>query len=118
MFGDDKSIDNLQQLFAEVKRYLELQKEYATLDIVEKLTIILSTLISVLIFLILGMIALLYLSFTFAYLLAPYVGGLTGSYAIITGIIILLIVIVAIFRKRFIVQPLTNFLAKLLLNRK
>ena len=89
MFVDDKSIDNLQELFNEVKKYLQLQKEYATLEILEKLIIILSTLISVLIFLVLGMIALLYLSFTFAYLLAPYVGGLTGSFAIITGIIIL-----------------------------
>ncbi len=118
MFVDDKSIDNLQELFKEVKKYLQLQKEYATLEILEKLIIILSTLISVLIFLVLGMIALLYLSFTFAYLLAPYVDGLTGSFAIITGIIILIILFVVLFRKRLIVQPLTNFLAKLLLNRK
>ena len=118
MFDNDKSIDNLQQIFAEVKRYLELQKEYAMLDIVEKLIIILSTLISIFVFLTLAMIALLYLSFTFAHLMAPYVGGLQGSYAIITGIIILLIIIVIILRKRLIVQPLTNFLAKLLLKKK
>ena len=118
MFGNDKSIDNLQQLFIEIKKYIELQKEYVTLDVVEKLTIIISTLISVLIFIILAMIALLFLSFTLAYLLAPYVGGMTGSYAIITGIIVTLIILIAVFRKKLIVQPLICFLGKILLNRK
>ena len=28
MFADDKSIENMQQLFIEFKKYLELQKEY------------------------------------------------------------------------------------------
>ena len=28
MFGSDKSIENLQQLYAEVKKYVELQKDY------------------------------------------------------------------------------------------
>lgn len=27
MFADDKSIENMQQLFIEFKKYLELQKE-------------------------------------------------------------------------------------------
>ncbi len=117
MFSNDESKENLQQIFAEVKRYLKLQKEYAMLDIVEKLIIILSTIISVFVFIILGMIALLYLSFTLAHLMAPYVGGLEGSFAIITGIIILLIIIVILLRKKIIVQPLTNFLAKILLNK-
>ena len=28
MFADDKSIENIQQLFFEFKKYIELQKEY------------------------------------------------------------------------------------------
>ena len=31
MFADDRSIDNLQQLFIEFKKYLNLQKEYTTI---------------------------------------------------------------------------------------
>lgn len=116
MFAKEKNIDTLQQLFAEVKQYAELQKEYVRLHIVEKLTVLASTLILVLVLVALALIALFYLSFTLAYVLAPHVGGLTASYAIISGGILLLILLVAAFRKRLIVRPLVNFLANLLLN--
>ena len=45
MFADDKSIENMQQLFIEFKKYLELQKEYTKLEITEKLSILLSALV-------------------------------------------------------------------------
>ena len=118
MFATDKTIDSLQALFTEVKHYVDLQKDYVKLDITHKLTILLSTLILILVLVILGMIALLYLSFTLAYVLRPYVGGLTNSYAIITGGILLLGILVYVFRQRLIIQPLINFLANLLLNDK
>lgn len=118
MFGIDNNIDNFQQLVAEIKRYAELQKDYIELHLVEKLTILTSTLILVFVLLILGIIALFYLSFTLAYVLAPLVGGLMVSYAIITGFIILLIILIIIFRKKWIVQPMVHFLANLLLNDK
>ena len=35
MFADDRSIENLQQLFVEFKKYLKLQKEYTKLEITE-----------------------------------------------------------------------------------
>ena len=55
MFADDKSIENFQQLFFEFKKYLELQKEYTKLELTEKLTILFSTLIMILVLIILGM---------------------------------------------------------------
>ena len=116
MFPNDKTIDNLQSLFAEVKHYVDLQKDYVKLDITHKLTVLLSTLILILVLVVLGMIALLYLSFTLAYVLEPLVGGLTTSYAIITGGILLISILVYVCRKRLIIQPLTNFLANLFLN--
>ena len=57
MFADDKSIENIQQLFFEFKKYIELQKEYTKLELTEKLTILFSTLIMILILIILGMVA-------------------------------------------------------------
>ena len=118
MFSTDKTIDNLQTLFTEVKHYVDLQKDYVKLDITHKLTILLSTLILILVLVVLGMIALFYLSFTLAYVLEPLVGGLTTSYAIITGGILLLGARIYGCRQRLIIQPLTNFLANLLLNDK
>lgn len=116
MFTDDKSIENFKQLFIEFKKYLELEKDYAKLEIAEKVTTIISTLIIVLVMVILGMVALFYLMFSLAYILQPLVGGLTGSYAIIAGITILLMILIYVFRKPLIVSPMVSFLAGLLLN--
>jgi len=117
MFGNDKSIDNLQQLFVEIKKYIDLQKEYYTFDLVEKLTTILSAMALLAVLLVLGLIALFYLSFTLIYILAPYVGGLSVSYAIVTCLILILMLIIYINRKRWVVKPLVNFLTDLFLKK-
>ena len=88
MFANDKSIDNLESLFKEVRKYIELQGQYVKLDLVEKLTILLSTLILILIIIILSMMALFYFSFMLVYALAPLVGSLIGGYAIIGGVVL------------------------------
>ena len=116
MFADDKSIENFQQLFFEFKKYLELQKEYTKLELTEKLTILFSTLIKILVLIILGMVALFYLLFALAYILEPLVGGLMVSFGIIAGINVLLIAIIYFFRRQLIISPMVNFLANLFLN--
>lgn len=116
MFTDDKSIENIQQLFAEFKKFLVLQKEYTKLELTEKLTILLSTLIMILVLTILGMVALFYLHFALAYILEPLVGGLMVSFGIIAGINVLLIAIIYFFRRQLIISPMVNFLANLFLN--
>ena len=118
MFSTGKTIDNLQSLFTEVKHYVDLQKDYVKLDITHKLTVLLSTLILILILVVLGMIALFYLSFTLAYVLEPHVGGLMHSYGIITLGILCLGGLIYALRQRLIVRPLTRFIANLLLNDK
>ena len=95
MFADDKSIENMQQLFIEFKKYLELQKEYTKLEVTEKLSKLLSTLLLVLLVVILGVVVLFHLSFTLVYILAPLVGGLMISFALITCFHILLIVLLS-----------------------
>ena len=113
MFANDKSIESLGQLFEECKKYVLLQKEYMRLELVEKLTILSSTFILIIIGIILGMMALFYLSFSLAYIMAPYVGGLTVSFAVITAFLLVLLAVIYIFRKRFIVRPLVRFMANL-----
>ena len=75
MFANDKSIDNLTELFKEVKKYLKLQGEYVKLDLVEKLTILLSTLTLIFVLIILGTMAAFYLSFMLVYVLASATGS-------------------------------------------
>lgn len=116
MFANDKSIDNLEALFKEVRKYIELQGQYVKLDLVEKLTILLSTLILILLLAILCMMALFYFSFMLVYTLAPLVGSLIGGYAVIGGIILLLAFVIYRFRKDLIFQPMVNFLSRLFLD--
>ena len=116
MFADDKSIENIQQLFSEFKKYIELQKEYTQLEVTEKLTILLSTLILILVVVILGMVALFYLSFTLAYILDPIVGGLMVSFAIIAALQVILILLIVMFRKQLIVNPMVKFIAGLFID--
>lgn len=114
LFGE-KSNESIQQLISEAKTYLDLQKDYIRLEMTEKLTILLSTLILVLIMVVLGMVALFYFSFTLAYVLAPFVGGLMVSFGLITLFLILVILFIYYKRERLIVSPMVNFLAKIFL---
>lgn len=116
MFADDKSIENMQQLFIEFKKYLELQKEYTKLEVTEKLSKLLSTLSLVLLVVILGVVVLFHLSFTLVYILAPLVGGLMMSFALITCFHILLIVLLVLFRKKLIIDPTVKLIAELFLD--
>lgn len=109
-------MQRIRQLVRELKAYVEMQKEYTTLELVEKLTILFSTVIFTIVLILLGMVVLFFLSFSFANLLAPYVGGMPASYAIIAGVILLFVILVIVFRKKIIVDPLANFLANLFLN--
>lgn len=118
MFNKDKNIDSLKELFEETRNYVLLQKDYVKLDIIEKMTKVLSMLFLILISILLGIIALFYLSFTIAYILRPYVGGLSVSFAIITLVIICIIIFAFIFRKALIIHPITNLLANILFNDK
>ncbi|MEJ8764008.1 LPXTG cell wall anchor domain-containing protein [Phocaeicola sp. HCN-40430] len=116
MFSQDKSIDNLESLVKEMKKYIELQGEYLKFDLVEKLTVLLGTLILILLITVLSMMAVFYFSFMLVYALEPITGSLTGSYAMIGGIILLLAFLIYIYRKKLIFQPMVNFLSHLFLD--
>lgn len=113
MFADDKSIENMQQLFLEFKKYLLLQKEYTKLEVTEKISKLLSTLLLVLLVVVLGVVVLFHLSFTLVYVIAPLVGGLMLSFALITCFHILLIILLIVFRKKLIINPTVKFIAGL-----
>ena len=65
---------------------------------------------------ILGVVVLFHLSFTLVYILAPLVGGLMMSFALITCFHILLIVLLVLFRKKLIIDPTVKLIAELFLD--
>lgn len=117
MFPDEKDIKDIRQLVIEFKKYLNLQKEYTKLKITEKLSLLLSWLLTILLTVVLGMTALFYLTFMLAYMMAPAVGGLIVSFCIVAGIYILLAVLLVIYRKKLIINPMIRFIGGLLLKK-
>jgi membrane-bound ClpP family serine protease len=117
MINTNEPVENFQKLYDDIKKYVELQTEYVKVEFVEKLTILLSTLLIIMLLLVLAIAALFYLFFSLAYLLVPVVGSLALSFAIISIIYVFLIILLFSFRKKLIVNPLARLLTKLFLNK-
>jgi hypothetical protein len=117
MINTQEPVENFQQLYSDVKKYVELQTEYIKVEFVEKLTILLSTLLIVTLIAILAIAGLFYIFFSLAYKLEPIVGGLSFSFAIISGIYVILIGLLVLFRKSLVINPLVKFLSKLFLTK-
>jgi membrane-bound ClpP family serine protease len=109
------SVDNIQQIYDELKKYIQLQAEYIKIEFVEKLTILLSKLMIIFIICVLSIAALFYLFFSLAYLLVPIIGSIAGSFAFVAAIFVIGIVIFYSFRKNLVINPLAKFLSNLFL---
>lgn len=116
MISDDKTLDKLEELVKEVRRFVLLQKEYALLDLVEKLTILLSTLLLIFILVVCILLGLFYLSFTAVYALTDWLGSLAASYAIIGCFFFVLSLLLYRYRKPLILNPVIKLLYHLFIN--
>ncbi len=114
MINNDSKSVSVHQLIFEIKEYLELQRDLLKVEGVEKLTILISAFLVLMISVILGGGALFYLLFALAYLLEPAI-GLIGAFSIIGCICLLMLVIVILLRKQLIINPIVRFLYKLFL---
>lgn len=118
MFASEETGKGMSNLLDGVKQYLKLQKDFVLLDLVEKLTLLLSAILLVFVLVILGMVAIFYLLFAAAYWMAPYVEGLPSSFAIISVVVLAFILVIYLLRDKLIKKPITVFLAKLFLSSK
>lgn len=116
MFSSDKTIDSLADLFKETKEYFLLQKEYMTLDLVEKLTILISAISLGFVLMCIALLVLFYLSFTLIYLIAPIVGGPTAAFAIMTAVLAGIGLYLFYNREQLIIKPITKGVASILLS--
>ncbi|MBP5408883.1 MAG: phage holin family protein [Prevotella sp.] len=114
MLSSDKNVETIAQLVEIIKHYLGLQKEYLKLDIIDKIVRLLTFAALVVVFSVLLVAVLMYLSFAIAFWLASYMGTAL-AFLVVGGIHLLLIIIVFIYRKKWIEKPLVRFLANLLL---
>lgn len=115
MISSDKNVENLGELFSELKHYLTLQREFVLLDAIDKTVRILAALVLAGITFVLVLLVLFYLSFATVHWLEPYVGT-AWAFAIISGFFLLLTVLVILLRKPLIERPLVKFLTETLMN--
>ena len=113
MINNDPKPVSVHQLIAEIKEYLELQRDLLKVEGVE-LTILISAFLVLMISIILGGGALFYLLFALAYLLEPAI-GLIGAFGIIGCVCLSILVVVVLLRKQLIINPIVRFLYKLFL---
>lgn len=115
MLSSDKNVESLAQLVENLKRYVGLQGEYLKLNVVDKMVRLIMALTLAVVFVILGVAVLFYLSFALVYWLEPLTGTALAFF-LIAMLFLGLLLMVFIFRKSWIERPLVRFLADLLLN--
>ena len=117
MKSTPEPVENFQQLYDDIKKYVVLQADFIRVEFVEKLTILISSFLIIMLVVILAMAALFYLFFSLAYLLEPLVGSMALSFYIISALYILFIILLFAFRKGLIINPIVRFLSKLFLTK-
>lgn len=115
MLSSDKNVENIGQLVQLLKNYVELQKEYLKLDVIDKIVRLITALTLTIVLLLLGIAVLFYLSFACVYWLDPLTGTALAFF-IIAIFFLALLLLVFLNRKTWIERPLVRFLAGVLLN--
>ena len=115
MLSSDKNVESIAQLIEVLKHYLGLQTEYVKLDVIDKVVKLVTALTVSIVFIILGVAVLFYLSFAIVHWLEPFI-GLAWAFFLLAMLYLLLMILVCVFRKAWIERPLVRFLANTLLN--
>lgn len=108
--------DEIKELFSQGHNWLKLEIEYAKLTVAEKVTILMSVLIIGAICLLMGMVVLILLAFSlvelFKMMMVPAL-----AYLSVGGIICLLIVLLYVFRKPILLNPIARFVTRLFIDK-
>lgn len=115
MFSNDKNIETLSQLLVDLKDYVELRLKYGQIELVSKMTVLVSALVLGVVLFMLGVIVVLFLSYTAALALAQVVGGETKAFGIVTACYVMAAVLIYSFRQKLIIRPISRFLGELFL---
>lgn len=107
----------IQNLIVALKKYLGLQRDYVMLELTEKLTLLLTALVLGAILFVVGIIIVIFISLTLAAVLTEVLGSNILAYGIIALLFIALGIMIYIMRGKWIITPLTNFFANLLLKK-
>ena len=116
MLSSDKNVENFGQLAKLLRHYLGLQKEYMKLDVIDKVVRLLTAAALAIVFFLLFIAVMLFLSLAVAYWLGESI-GMAPAFCIVGGVHLLLLLLFFVYHEKWIERPLVRFLADLLLNK-
>ena len=116
MLSSDKNVENIGQLAKLLRHYLGLQTEYVKLDLIDKVVRLLTATALAIIFFLLIIAVMMFLSFAVAYWLGQHV-GMAPAFCIVGGFHLLLLILFFLFHEKWIERPLVHFLANLFLSK-
>jgi membrane protease YdiL (CAAX protease family) len=104
------------ELWQEVKKYIALQIDYTKLTLVEKLTMLMSAIISVCLIIVLSACALFFLSAALVSWLEVVLNSTLIANLIVGCGILIILLLVFCLKKTLILNPVSRFVSKLFLN--
>ena len=116
MLSSDKNVETIAQLIEVLKHYLGLQTEYLKLDVIDKVVRLLTAAALATVFFLIIIAVLMFFSFAFAFWLAQFTGT-AFAFFVVAVLHLLVFILFAINRKRWIEKPLVHFLAGLFLSK-
>lgn len=98
----------------DVKEYLSLRYDLLRIEILEKLSKIIALIVVLFVAVVLGLAALIYFSFVFAFALKEACGSAVPGFLSIGGFFSLLLILLIIFRKQLVLNPLIRIIGGIL----
>jgi len=114
MLSSDKNVENIAQLAELLRHYLGLQTEYVKLDVIDKVVRLLTAAALAIVFFLLIIAVMLFLSLAVAHWVGRYI-GMAPAFCIISVLHLLVLLVVYVFRAKWVERPLVHFLAGLLM---
>ncbi len=111
---NEKTTNQMSQLFEQIRQYLSLQKNYLSLQSVEVLTRLFTAVALTAIFILVGFLVILFGSFALAYWIGELLNSHILGFAIIAGVLLLSALLVWFNRTSWIILPTTRFMINLL----
>ena len=104
----DQLMESVGESIGYAKEYIEQNVALAKLEFAERMALITSTLVTSLVFFLLLMLLLAVGSVSLGFWLGDMLGSYAQGFLIVSGIYFVLILILYVFRRRFITNPILN----------
>ena len=103
-----------ESIIADIKEYITIQKEYWKLDAIEKLSLIASFCIIVLLCMGAFFFAFAYFSVALVFVFEEMLGNFIPALFVVCGINLLIIALIILFRRNLFFSPMVRLISKLL----